>query len=196
MRGIAQLLRMGWFQPVHAKSVASRDIRALLRARKILQSKLIDIELSIRGTLRGFGLKMGPISKGRFEARVLELIKGHGKLEEIMAAMLRARNALPTEYTTLHRQVLALARACPISRRLMTAPGVGPVIAITFTSAADDPHRFARSSSVGAHFGMTPRKFQSGEMDVNGGISRVGDAAVRAALYQAAHIILSKTTPS
>ena len=194
-RGIAQLLRMGWFQPVHAKSVGSRDVRALLTARKLLQSKLIDVELSIRGILRGFGLKMGKISKGRFEARVLELIEGHAMLEEIMAAMLRAREALRTEYAVLHRQVLSIVRACPISRRMMTAPGVGPVIAITFKSAVDDPHRFARSKSVGAHFGMTPRKYQSGETDVNGAISRVGDEAVRTALYQAAHIILSKATP-
>ncbi len=99
-----------------------------------------------------------------------------------MAAMLRARDALRTEYAALHRQVLSIARACPIIRRLMTAPGVGPVVATTFTSAVDDPYRFAKSASVGAHFGMTPRKFQSGEMDVNGGISRVGDEAVRTAL--------------
>ncbi len=158
-RGIAQLLRMGWVQPVHAKSVGSRDVRALLTARKLLQSKLIDVELSIRGILRGFGLKMGKISKGRFEARVLELIEGHARLEEIMAAMLRARETLRTEYAVLHRQVLSIVRACPISRRMMTAPGVGPVIAITFKSAVDDPHRFARSKSVGAHFGMTPRKY-------------------------------------
>ncbi len=194
-RGIAQLLRMGWFQPVHVKSVASRDIRALLTARKLLQSKLIDVELSIRGTLRGFGLKMGKVSNGRFEARVVELVAGHAMLEQIMAAMLRARDALRTEYAKLHRQVLSIVRACPISRRLMTAPGVGPVVAITFTSAVDDPHRFARSRSVGAHFGLTPWKYQSGETDVTGAISRVGDAAVRAALYQAAHIILSKEMP-
>ncbi len=143
-RGIAQLLRMGWFQPVHVKSVASRDVRALLTARKLLQSKLIDVELSIRGTLRGFGLKMGKVSNGRFEARVVELVTGHAMLEQIMAAMLRARDALRTEYAALHRQVLSIARACPIIRRLMTAPGVGPVVATTFTSAVDDPHRFAR----------------------------------------------------
>ncbi len=167
----------------------------MLTARKLLQSKLIDVELSIRGILRGFGLKMCKVSNGRFEARVVELVAGHAMLEQIMAAMLRARDALRTEYAALHRQVLSIARACPIIRRLMTTPGVGPVVATTFTSAVDDPHRFAKSTSVGAHFGMTPRKFQSGEMDVNGAISRVGDEAVRTALYQAAHIILSKTTP-
>ena len=194
-RGIAHLLRMGWFQPVHAKSLGSRDVRALLAARKLLQSKLIDVELSIRGLLRGFGLKMGKVSIGRFEARVLELVAGHAMLEEIMAAMLRAREALRTQYATLHRQVLAIVRDCPVSRRLMTVPGVGPVVALTFKSAVDDPHRFARSKSVGAHFGMTPRKYQSGETDVTGGISRVGDAAVRTTLYQAAHIILSREMP-
>lgn len=194
-RGIAQLLRMGWFQPVHAKSVGARDTRALLAARKLLQSKLIDVELSIRGILRGFGLRIGKTSKGRFEARVLELVEGHAMLEEIMAAMLRAREALRTEFTALHRQILAIARACPVTRRLMTTPGVGALVAITFKSAVDDPHRFARSKSVGAHFGMTPRKYQSGETDVTGRISRVGDVAARTALYQAAHIILSAATP-
>ena len=194
-RGIAQLLRMGWFQPVHAKSVGARDVRALLAARKLLQSKLIDVELSIRGILRGYGLKMGKISKGRFEARVLKLVEGHTMLEEIMAAMLRAREALRAQFAVLHRQILTIARACPISRRMMTAPGVGALVAITFKSAVDDPHRFAKSKSVGAHFGMTPKKYQSGEADVTGGISRVGDVAVRTALYQAAHIILSRATP-
>lgn len=194
-RGIAQLLRMGWFQPVHAKSLGARDTRALLAARKLLQSKLIDVELSIRGILRGYGLKMGKISKGRFEARVLELIEGHVMLEEIMAAMLRAREALREAFTKLHRQILAIVRVCPISRRLMTAPGVGALVAITYKSGIDDPHRFAKSKSVGPHFGMTCRKYQSGETEVTGGISRVGDAAVRTALYQAAHIILSRQTP-
>ncbi len=194
-RGIAQLLRMGWFQPVHAKSVGTRDVRALLRSRKLLQSKLMDVELSIRGILRDFGLKMGKISKGRFEARVVELVEGHAMLEEIMASMLRARESLRTEFAALHRQVLAIVRVCPISRRMMTAPGVGPMVAITVKSGIDDPYRFSRSKMVGAHFGMTPRKYQSGEIDVNGGISRIGDVTVRTALYQAAHIILSKSTP-
>ncbi len=194
-RGIAQLLRMGWFQPVHAKSVGARDARALLAARKLLQSKLIDVELSIRGILRGYGLKIGKISKGRFKARVLELVDGHAILEEIMMAMLRAREALRAQFAVLHRQMLTIVRACPISRRMMTAPGVGALVAITYKSGVDDPYRFAKSKSVGAHFGMTPKKHQSGETDVTGGISRVGDVAVRTALYQAAHIILSKGTP-
>lgn len=194
-RGIAHLLRMGWFQPVHAKSLGARDTRALLAARKLLQSKLMDVELSIRGILRGYGLKMGRISKGRFAARVSELIEGHAMLEEVMTEMLRAREALREAFCKLQRQIVAIVKQCPISRRLMTAPGVGALVAITYKAGIDNPHRFTRSKSVGPHFGMTCKKYQSGETDVTGGISRVGDASVRTALYQAAHVILSRETP-
>src|ERR671910_421991 len=89
-RGIAQLLRMGWFRPVHAKSTPAQEVRALLVARKLLQSKQTDVELSIRGILRGFGLKVGQISKGQFEARVCQLITGHAMLEQVIEPMLRA----------------------------------------------------------------------------------------------------------
>ena len=113
-RGIAQLLRMGWFRPVHAKTAAAQEIRALLVARKLLQGKLLDVELSIRGILRGFGLKMGEVSKGRFAARIRELVAGHAMLEGITEPMLRAREALRPEYSRLHRELLAASsRAMP-----------------------------------------------------------------------------------
>jgi transposase len=109
-RGIAQLLRMGWFRPVHAKSPATQEIRALLVARKLLQAKLLDVELSIRGILRGFGLKMGEISKAQFVARVRELVAGHRMLDRIIGPMLRAREALRTEYCRLHREMLGIVK--------------------------------------------------------------------------------------
>ena len=193
-RGIAQLLRMGWFRPVHAKSPAAQEVRALIVARKLLQTKLLDVEFSIRGILRGFGLKMGEVSKGRFATRVRELAAGHAMLERITEPMLRARGALRTEYAKLHGEMLAIVKPDPVCRRLMTVPGVGALVAITFKSAVDDPARFARSRVLGAHFGLTPRKYQSGETDVTGAISRVGDAMVRMALYEAAHIMLSRVT--
>jgi transposase len=183
---------MGWFRPVHAKSPAAQEIRALLAARKLLQAKLLDVELSIRGLLRGFGLKMGEVTKARFVARVRELVMGQAMLERIMEPMLCAREALRTEYGRLHRQTLAIVKRDPVCRRLMTVPGVGALVAITFTSAVDDPGRFAKSKAVGAHFGLTPRKYQSGETDVTGGISRIGDATVRSVLYEAAHVMLSR----
>jgi transposase len=192
-RGIAQLLRMGWYRPVHRKSPPAQEIRALLVGRKLLQGKLLDIERGIRGLLRGFGLKVGTVAKGGFAARVRELVAGHPMLERVVEPMLRARDALRAEFHVLHRAMLAIVRADTTCRRLMTVPGVGPLVAVTFTSAIDDPTRFRRSRTVGAHFGLTPKKYQSGETDVTGGISKAGDGMVRTALYEAANSLLSRT---
>jgi len=193
-RGIAQLIRMGWFRPVHCKSVDSQEIRALLVARKLLLGKLLDVEFSIRGILRGFGLKIGMVTRQGFEARVRELSAGQAMLEQVCAAMLAARSGLQTEYAKLHKTMLAIVRKDQVCRLLMTAPGVGPVVAITFKTAIDDPTRGAKSKAVGALFGLTPKKYQSGETDVTGGITRAGDEMVRTALYEAANILLSRVT--
>lgn len=193
-RGIAQLLRMGWYRPVHAKSTDAQGVRALLVGRKLLQAKLLDVELSIRGILRGYGLKVGEVSRGRFEARIRDLIEGHDMLETVIGAMLQARAALWNEFTRLHRTMLKIARADRVCQRLMSAPGVGALVALTYRSAVDDPGRFAKSRTVGAYFGLTPKKYQSGETDIDGGITRVGDAMVRTALYEAAHIMLTRAS--
>src|SRR3954447_16304061 len=190
--GIAQLLRMGWYRPVHGKSLPAQETRALLAGRKLLQGKLLDVELSIRGILRGFGLKLGEVSRGRFAVRVRELVAGQPMLERVVEPMLRAREALRAEYQVLHRAVLAIVRGDATCRRLMTVPGVGALVAVTFASAIDDPARFRRSRAVGAHFGLTPKKYQSGETDITGGISKVGDAMVRTALYEAANVMLTR----
>ena len=192
-RGIAQLLRLGWYRPVHAKSASAQEVRALLTARKLMQAKLLDLESGMRGVLRGFGLKVGPISRGRFEVRVRELVDGHAMLETASDAMLAARTALETEFKRLHRALLQLVRADPVCRQLMSVPGVGAIVAITFKSGVDDPTRFKRSRDVGPHFGLTPRKYQSGELDVTGSITKVGDRMVRTALYEAASVMLTRT---
>ena len=192
-RGIAQLLRLGWYRPVHAKSASAQEVRSLLTARKLIQGKLLDVESGIRGVLRGFGLKVGAISRGRFEARILELVSGHAMLETVVGSMLNARTALQAEFSRLHRALLGLVRDDPVCRRLMSVPGVGAVVAITFRSGVDDPARFRRSRDVGPHFGLTPRKYQSGEIDVTGSISKVGDRMVRTALYEAASVMLTRT---
>lgn len=193
-RGIAQLIRMGWFRPVHCKSIGSQEVRALLVARKLLLGKLLDVEFSIRGLLRGFGLKMGKVTRKSFEARVRKLCAGQSMLEQIGAAMLAARSALQAEYTRLHKAMLAIVRKDEICRRLMTTPGVGPLVAITFKTGVDDPSRIGKSKAVGALLGLTPKKYQSGETDVTGGITRVGDEMVRTALYEAANVLLSRVT--
>jgi transposase len=189
-RGIAQLVRMGFFRPVHVKSMASQEVRALLVARKQLLNKVLDIETSIRGILRGFGLKVGNVPRLGFEARIRELVAGQAMLERIAEAMLAARATLRAEFNKLHKAVLAIVRDDDVCRRLMTVPGVGPLVALTFKSALDDPGRIRNSKAAGALFGLTPRRYQSGERDVTGSITRVGDAMVRTALYEAANALL------
>jgi transposase len=110
-RGMAQLMRMGWFRPVHAKAPMVQEIRALLTARKLLVAKPREVESSIRGILRGFGLKVGAVSDGKFEARIRELAAGEAMLERVAEPLLRARAALRAEYATLHRDLLSCSRS-------------------------------------------------------------------------------------
>jgi transposase len=191
-RGIAQLMRLGWFRPVHCKSLAAQEVRALLTARKLLQGKLHDVERSLRGILRGFGLKVGKTTPRTFEGRIGELVDGQPTLAIIANALLSASAALARELRRLEKTVRLTARSCERTRLLMTTPGVGAIVGLTFVAAIDDPGRFRSSKQVGAHFGLTPRKYQSGETDVTGRISKIGDASVRTALYEAANIILTR----
>ena len=125
--------------------------------------------------------------------RIRELVEGHLILETVSDAMLGARAALQVEFKRLHRQLLGIVRDDPVCRQLMSVPGVGAIVAITFRSGVDDPTRFKRSRDVGPHFGLTPRKYQSGELDVTGRITKVGDRMVRTALYEAASVMLTRT---
>jgi transposase len=191
-RGIAQLMRLGWFRPVHCKSLPAQETRALLTARKLLQAKHNDAEMSLRGVLRGFGLKVGPTTVRGFPGRIRELVEGHPTLTAVAEALLAAREALGDQLRRLEKRLRSLAREDERARLLMTTPGVGVIVALTFVSAVDDPARFRSSKAVGAHFGLTPRRYQSGETDVTGRISKIGDAGVRTALYEAANIILTR----
>lgn len=189
---MAHLLRTGFFRPVHVKTMDARESRALLTARKLLVEKACAIELSIRGILRGFGLKVGKIGRVGFEARVAELVTGHAILRELMHSLLDARSALRAEVAKLERRLREIVRDDAVCRRFMTVPGVGAVTALTVRAAIDDPSRFRSSKLVGAHFGLTPRRYQSGETDISGGISRAGDASARAALFDAANVMFSR----
>jgi transposase len=191
-RNIAQLMRLGWFRPVHCKSMAAQEVRAILTARKLLQSKLLDVENSLRGILRGFGLKVGKTTKTRFARRIEMLVQGHPNLQTIAAALLRARAVLLAEFNGFEKRVRQMARRHAHARLVMSTPAVGPVISLTFASAIDDPSRFTSAKQAGPLFGLTPKKYQSGETDYSGRISKTGDACVREALYEAAHIILTK----
>jgi transposase len=191
-RGIAQLMRLGWFRPVHCKSINAQEVRAVLTARKLIQTKLLDVENSLRGILRGFGLKLGKTTARNFAGRIRELVDGHPNLEAIGAALLAVHAVLLREFNAFEKRVRAMARSDARARLLMSAPAVGPIVALTYASAIDDPARFKSSKQTGPHFGLTPKRYQSGETDYSGRISKVGDASVREALYQAAHVMLTK----
>ncbi len=186
-RGIAQLMRLGWFRPVHCKSMSAQETRTLLTARKLVQSKLRDVENSLRGILRGFGLKVGKTTEREFAGRIEELVVGHRHLQLIAKALLAVRAVLRTEFAVFEKQAGKMARSDMRTRLLMSTPAVGPIVALTYASAIDDPTRFKSSKQAGAHFGLTPKKHQSGETDYTGRISKIGDGSVRTVLYEAAH---------
>src|SRR5829696_3671149 len=188
-RGIAQLMRLGWFRPVHCKSMGAQETRALLTARKLVQSKLRDVENSLRGILRGFGLKVGKTTELGFAGRIEELVAGHPHLEMIAHALLAVHAVLRNEFKAFEKQLRKIARSNTQVRLLMSTPAVGPIVALTYASAIDDPARFKSSKRVGAHFGLTPKRYQSGETDYTGRISKIGDGSVRTVLYEAAHIM-------
>ena len=188
-RGIAQLVRLGWFRQVHVKSEEAQRTRTLLVNRQQLLTKALDIENSVRGSLKVFGLRVGVVARRRFEA-VLELVADDPILLAVTEPMLRVRQALLEEFERLDRLCQQLARRDPVCRRLMTVPGVGVVVALTYRTGVDAPERFSKSRDVGAHFGLTPKRYSSGQTDYDGRISRCGDEMVRTALYQAANVML------
>lgn len=193
-RGIAQMMRLGWFRAVHVKNIEMQRMRTLLSNRKLLKRKLVDLENHIRGALRAFGLLVGPISRGRFEARVRELLDHADPVfMKTIETMLEVRQAVYEGYDKLHRILLQVVQHDTVCRRLMTVPGVGPVAALSFKVGVDEPLRFTRSRTVGAHFGLTPRRHQSGtSIDYEGRITKQGDVNVREALCEAAASLLMR----
>jgi len=133
-RGIAQLMRLGWFRSVHCKSLPAQELRAILTARKLVQTKRHDLEMSIRGILRGFGLKVGQTTPRSFEARVRELIDGHATLLVVADALLSARAVLAEQLGKLQKRLVSLARQDTRARLLMSTPGVGVVVALTYAA--------------------------------------------------------------
>jgi transposase len=191
--GIAELARIGHFRGVHVKTEESQRTRAMLMARKVAQNKAQDIETSIRGILRPFGLRIGKVGAKAYEARVLELIGKDQHLEGAILPLLQARAALRAAAETYEERLQQIAEADPVCRRLMTVPGVGWMVALTYRAGVDVPERFKSSRDVGAHFGLTSVVRQSGVTEVRARISRCGDDNVRAALYSAAFVLLYST---
>ncbi|CAH1666078.1 conserved hypothetical protein [Hyphomicrobiales bacterium] len=192
-QGLAQIMRCGWYKAVQVKSFESYESRALFRARSSLVVIRTDIVNQIRGTLKLFGIMIPGIAGVKFERRVDEIIKEGGALAPPLSALLDVLRNVKKQIEELDEHVLDYAWGCSSCRVLMSVPGVGPVTAANFVLAVDDAKRFGSSKNVGAYFGLTPRRRQSGEMDYNGRISKRGDRVVRHQLYEAANALLTRS---
>jgi transposase len=185
-------VRTGWYREVAVKSMDAHTLKMLLVARAQLVSQRQTIANTIRGLLKTFGLIIARGSKGLFPVRVREQIAGNDVLAAIVEPLLVVWQAVREQIATLDRQVLIRARADVAARRLMTIPGVGVIVALAYTAVIDDPARFRHSASVGAYLGLTPRRYQSGEVDHSGHISKCGDGLLRSYLFEAATVLLSR----
>lgn len=193
-RGLAQILRTGWYRSVHIKSDASYRLRLLLTARRNIKRKFLDIENTIRHSLKAFGIKLNTVSRSRFEAKVREHLEDDPVLTGLVDSLLLVRSALWQQYCKLHKLLIQVVGREEVCRRFTRVPGVGPVAALSFFASVDDPARFRKSRTVGAHFGLTPKRWQSGSsIDQPGHISKKGDGEVRTALFEAANALLTLT---
>jgi len=188
--GLAQVVRTGWYREVTVKSMDASALRMLLVARAQLVTQRQAIANTLRGLMKAFGIVVFRGAKGRFPVRVREAIEGNAALTAIAEPLLRAWQALREEVETIERQLVTRAKDDAITRRLMTVPGVGVIVALAYQSVIDTPERFRKSESVGAYIGLTPKKYQSGEVDVSGRISRCGDGLLRAYLFEAANVLM------
>lgn len=191
-RGLAQLARTGFFKPVHVKSLPSHAVRALIMARKKLVGQRITLENQIRGLAVVFGVRLPRGLSPAFVEEVIAMSNGIAGLSSAMRGLIAARDAVLAAVATIDADMKRLVRASDACRRLMTIPGVGPLTALAFTAAIDDPDRFRRSRDLGAYLGLVPRRYQSGEIDYSGSISKVGDRRVRTLLYEAANVMLTR----
>ncbi|MBF0252051.1 MAG: IS110 family transposase [Alphaproteobacteria bacterium] len=188
--GLAQLARTGWYREVYVKSASAHEIRAHLLARQQVAKARRDFENQIRALLRTFGLKVGQVTRARFEDRVRRLLQDVAALRLPVDQLLRARRSLLASQDALEAEIKRLAAADPRCELAQTMPGVGPLTALAFVSVLDGSERFAKSSSVGAYLGLTPRGHQSGDVSWTGRISKTGDAIARAMLYEAANVMM------
>ncbi|WP_426442357.1 IS110 family transposase [Bradyrhizobium genosp. P] len=192
-RGLAELVRVGWYREVKVKSEESQKIRAILVARFRLVSMRRDIENQVRSLIKEYGLLFPRAIGLQFRNQVSELLGNDHPLLSVISPLLLIHEHICQQQNKFDDEVRKLAKADETTRRLMTVPGVGVVTALTFRHTIDDPSRFRSASSVGAYLGLTPRRNQSGETDINGKISRWGDRLLRTYLFEAATVLLYRT---
>lgn len=191
-RGLAHIMRTGWFREVHVKSHQSQKLRVLLGNRRCLLDKRLDIDSQIRGTLKVFGHKTGKVTVVKYEQRIRDLVENDKELQAYIFPMLEVRHHLVLQCNILEKMILDCVKKDQICKLFMTIPGVGPLTALAFKTFVDRPERFRQSKAVGAAVGMTPRKYASGEVDYDGHITKCGDAFLRSHLFEAANVMLSR----
>jgi transposase len=191
-RGLAHIMRTGWYKEVHVKSHDSQELRMLLNNRRFLLDKRIATDNEIRGSLRTFGLKIGKVTPKTYEPRIRELVGDNEKFQACIFPMLEVRRVLIEQCKKLEKQALDYVKEDQICQLFMTIPGVGPLTALVYKTFVDRPQRFQKSKAVGAALGLTPRKYASGEVDYDGHITKCGDAFVRMHLFEAAKVLLSR----
>ena len=192
-RALAQIMRTGWYRQVHVKSRQCRLWRSLLVARRTVLNEMRSMENVVRAVLREAGLKLGVPGRAAFAGRVRELTEGDARVTTLVEPLLAILATMLDQLAHLTKQVQDIVRQEAVCRRLMSVPGVGPITALAFRATIDRPDRFRRSRDVGAHLGLTPARYQSGETDIQGKISRCGDELARTALYEAAHTLLVRS---
>ena len=190
--GLAQIVRTGWYRSVHVKSFESHRARALLGARTQLTGMTTRLSNHIRGVLKTFGLLPGAMRGLPFHRKVEALLLDRSDVALIVRPMLVACRQLREQIVAFDKAIRALVKSNSACRLLMSVPGIGVLSALAYVSTVENPARFVRSRSVGAHLGLTPRQYQSGEVDRSGRISRCGDTLARTLLYEAAVVILSR----
>ena len=171
-RGLAHLARTGFFKPVHVKSLPAHAIRSLVSARKKLVGQRVTVENQIRGLAVVFGVRLPRALTAAFIDKALKASEGVAGLSAAIRGLIAARTAVMTAVAAIDKDMRRMARASGICRRLMTIPGVGQLTALAFVAAIDDPSRIRRSRDIGAHLGLVPKRYQSGEVDYTGGISK------------------------
>jgi transposase len=190
--GLAQIMRTGWYRAVHVKSLDAHRARALLGARAQLVGMTTRLSNMIRGVLKTFGLLPGAGRGLRFDRKVEALLEGAPEIALVVRPLLATWRQLREQIAVFDKAVLQQVRADPICRLLMTVPGIGALSSLMYVSTVENPSRFCRSRAVGAHLGLTPRRYQSGETDRSGHISRCGDGLARTLMYEAAVVILHR----
>ena len=191
-RGLAHLARTGFFKPVHVKSLRAHALRSLISARKKLVGQRVTLENQIRGLAVVFGVRLPRALTTAFIDQALQASEGVAGLSAAMRGLSAARVAVMTAVAAIDADIRRMTRASAACRRLMTIPGVGQLTALAFVAAIDDPSRIRRSLDIGAYLGLVPRRYQSGEVDYTGGISKCGDGRVRTLLYEAANVMLTR----